>query len=359
MPHVATHITQQEIADRTRTFLSKRISAQIDRASLIHDDYASLWRSIESMVQTGGKYMRPYLLALSYKAADADAELDDIMPALGAIELLNLSLLIHDDIIDRDDVRYGIRNISGQRSDEYLTLIDDERDREHFAHSAALLAGDLTLSLAHQLLAECDVAPQILRNSTDIFYEGIFRVAGGELLDTESAFRGANRADTSLIAHEKTASYSVCLPLKLGAALASAPVGYLGQLDSIGSLLGEAYQLQDDILGTFGEETLTGKTVDGDLREGKRTYLIEYFYEHADDFEKAELECSFQVHDASNEDFERARRVLRSSGALAAVEERIDELTRIAISEIEQLGWPREFIDQLGQFAKKSTRRKK
>ena len=359
MPQITSNFTQQEIADTTREFLLARVSQKAARAALVHKDYASLWYSIERLIGAGGKYIRPYLLALSYEATDPGADLEAIMPALGAVELLNLSLLIHDDIIDRDDVRYGVRNISGQRADEYLTLVEDERDREHFAHSAALLAGDLTLSLAHQLLAECRVGPSTLLNATEVFNEGIFRVAGGELLDTESAFRGTDAASPSLIAHEKTASYTMCLPLKLGAALAGAPMDHLGQLNDIGSLLGEAYQFQDDIIGTFGDEIITGKSVNSDLREGKRTYMIEYFDKHADAKQQAELAHGFQVHDASREDFDRARQALRDSGALEATEARIDELTRRALDEIEQLGWPGGSIDRLGQLAKKSTRRNK
>jgi len=359
MLRTLTHPTQAMIADTTRQLMVERIKSQQVRAALIHPDYESLWQLIDDFVQAGGKFMRPYLLALSYLASSGKESVDDILPALGAVELLSRSLLIHDDIIDRDDVRYGARNVSGQRSDEYQEIISDERDREHFAHSAAILAGDLTLSLAHQLLAECRVSADRLLEATYIFNEGIFRVAGGELLDTESSFRGQDAASATLIAREKTASYSVCMPLKLGAALAGEPSDRLEQLDRVGMLLGEAYQLQDDVLGTFGQESVTGKSVDSDLREGKQTYMIEYFSEHATDSQKQSLGRCLGVSEAASADFEAGRAALKESGALDAVELRIDSLIEAALGEIVQLGWPDEHIDSLADFAKRSVRRQK
>ena len=351
--------TQEIVAQTARRLLVERIAQQKARARAIHPDYESLWQSIEDLVQAGGKFMRPYLLALSYAASSDHDSLDDILPALGAVELLHVSLLIHDDIIDRDMVRYGIRNITGQRYDEYEPLVADGHDREHFAYSAAILAGDLTLSLAHQLLAESGVSAERLRSATETFNDGLFRVAGGELLDTESAFRGNAAADATLIAREKTASYSVCMPLKLGAALAGESAEHLEQLDRVGLLLGEAYQLQDDILGTFGEESVTGKSADGDLREGKRTYMIEYFFGHATDVQKAALQASFGVSDADEADFATARSVLRASGALEAALLRIDQLTDSAQAEIKHLGWPDACIERLVQLAKRSVHRQK
>lgn len=352
------YLTQESVADATRQLLVDRIVLQKERAALMHEDYGSLWQSIEDLAQAGGKFMRPYLLALSYAAASGKEDTQDILPALGAVELLHLTLLIHDDIIDRDTVRYGIRNIAGQRYDEYSSLVSYEHDREHFAYSAAILAGDLTLSLAHQLLAESQVSPEQLREATTTFNDGLFRVAGGELLDTESVFRGDKAASATLIAREKTASYSVCMPLKLGAALAGASFDHLAQLDKVGLLLGEAYQLQDDLLGIFGDESVTGKSADGDLREGKRTYMIEYFLDYATQNQRVELDRSFGVQDASLEDFEAGRAALKGSGAVAAVEAKIAQLTQSAQNEIIQLRWPTELAARLDDFAGRSVNRK-
>jgi geranylgeranyl diphosphate synthase type II len=160
-------------------------------------------------------------------------------------------MLIHDDIIDRDDISYGVRNISGSYLDHYETLVPDTNERRHFARSAAILAGDLLLSDAYRLIAQLQVPASAILAAQSLLNEAIYSVVGGELLDTEAAFKKLASAHPEIIATYKTAGYSFVMPLLIGATIAGAPAEDLTILRHLGTKVGIAYQMRDDYLGVL------------------------------------------------------------------------------------------------------------
>ena len=313
-------------------FMAPLLSERIEQARRINPHYETLWQDMQALYSAGGKRLRSYMMLLTFTAF-SDKPAETVLPAAAAQELLHTAMLIHDDIIDRDDIRYGVKNIGRSYQDHYEELIADETDRRHYASSAALLAGDLLISEAYTLLSETPVDPKAVLASQKLLGRAVFQVVGGELLDTEAAFRGADAAGPLVIAEQKTASYSFVSPLLMGATLAGADIAQLELLQRFGEQLGIAYQLRDDLLGVFGDSDTTGKSTDGDLKEGKRTLLIDEFILRADEADKELFMSLFGRHDISDEDCETLRHLLVRSGAKAAVEAEI-EGSRAHVSHI-------------------------
>ncbi len=293
-------------------FVKPLLTSRRQKAGEVSAHYEALWQAIEKLYSAGGKRLRPYLTLLSYQAFGGDS-LETILPVAAAQELTHLALLIHDDIIDRDLIRYGVRNVTGQFIDDYSQIIEDETDRHHYAESAAILAGDLLFSEAYVLVGKAGV---------EELHTALFSVLGGELLDTEAAFR-PDRVDPLVIAVQKTASYSFTGPLLTGAKLAGATNQQCDTLRELSEQVGIGFQLQDDLIGIFGDEAVTGKSTDGDIREGKFTILIEEFVAKADTSARNEFDGLFGKKNASDAEIARVRQLIIESGAKTAVEQRI------------------------------------
>lgn len=294
-------------------------SERIKEAELISPFYAQLWSDIARLIHAGGKRVRPKMTVLAYEAfGGKDSKV--IYPVAASQEFLHLSLLIHDDIIDRDSVRYGVDNIAGAYEKNYYAHVEDSADRGHYAQSAALLAGDLLISSSYRLLSESRVAPELLSKVLAIHSQSIFEVAGGELIDTESAFRPLGSIDSHTVALYKTASYTFVAPLLIGATLAGVSQQTIQSLIVFANNLGTAYQLRDDVIGVFGDESQIGKTTIGDIREGKHTYLVEQFYALASTEEKVHFELYFGDQHVQKNEVESIKKLFVSTGALARVE---------------------------------------
>lgn len=303
-------------------FLTPLLQQLTEDARRISPHYETLWQDIQNLYTAGGKRLRSYMTLLTYEAF-SHRSAEAILPAAAAQELLHIAMLIHDDIIDRDTIRYGVKNVVRQYLDHYEELIKNEDDRQHYANSAAILAGDLLISQAYILVAESNVEPAIILKTMQLLGQAVFRVVGGELLDTEATFRGADSADPLVIAQQKTASYSFVTPLLIGATLSEVNLMQRSILEQLGEQLGIAYQLRDDILGVFGDRATTGKSVDGDIKEGKRTFLIEKFQALSSDAQRIEFASYFGQQDASDASIARAKTLLMESGAKESVEELI------------------------------------
>jgi geranylgeranyl diphosphate synthase type II len=330
--------TKTLINDELKSLFTIRIKEAAD----ISPQYVTLWETIEKVSLAGGKRLRPYLTLLAYHAWGGQPS-EAITKAALAQELVHLSLLIHDDIIDRDLNRHGQSNMTGHFIGIYLEYLPQAQERRHFAESAAMLAGDLLIAEAHYQLAE---------SNKETLHSAFFSVVGGQLLDTEASFQ-RGPIDPLTIARHKTASYSFVAPLVSGAALANASKAQIATLTSFAENLGIGFQLRDDLIGTFGTQQTTGKSVDGDIREGKHTFLIEAFYKRASTETKDTFNQFFGKSDATDDEVNQARQLLETSGARQTVEAQIDTLAKAAHKNLEKLSLTSEYtkaFEDLIQF---------
>lgn len=328
----------------------------IARASEINPSYRNLWQNLFQTIKFGGKRLRPQMTMIAYGAFGGG---DDkaITSVAAAQELLHFCLLIHDDIIDRDYVRHGVPNIAGRYKTSYADFIPDTHERTHYANSAAILGGDLMLSGAYQLIASSSLDDKDKLVAQTLLAEGMFEVAGGELLDTESSFVPYTPGDALKIARYKTASYSFITPLLTGATLAGADEKQLDILRSFSVSLGIAFQLVDDILGVFGDEEETGKSTSGDIREGKRTYMVEQATATMTTLEKLQFTHTFGNPTATPDGIAKIRELLVSTGARQKTEQAIEYYAKEAQDTLSLLSVGDEYYEKFESLIRKVTKR--
>jgi geranylgeranyl diphosphate synthase type II len=282
------------------------------RAAKVGPGYHGLWETLERCT-AGGKRFRPRLVMSAYQVLGG-RDLDNAAGVGAAFELLHTALIVHDDVIDRDFVRRGIPNVSGRyRSIAESAGMSPEAAR-HVGFSAGVIAGDLALSNAYRLLERVEAPAAVRRRLGEILDEAVFASAAGEFLDIETSLDRSMPPleDIVQMARLKTSVYSFEGPLQAGAVLAGAEEEVVDRLGDFGRDAGIAYQIADDLLGVFGNETRTGKTNWGDLREGKRTALLSYVSSRPE-WESISALIGTPGMSAAEADY--VRRVLVESGA--------------------------------------------
>ncbi|MGQ0632159.1 MAG: polyprenyl synthetase family protein [Sporichthyaceae bacterium] len=275
----------------------------------------------------GGKLLRPAFCYWGYRAAGGIDDSSDrgIISAAAALELLHVSALIHDDVMDASDRRRGVPAA-------HVQLARGHRDAgwagdpDRFGAAAAVLLGDLCLGWADEMLRGAALPPAQILAGLEVYERMRTEVMGGQYLDlVAQADVGATSVTRSTrVLHFKTAKYSVERPLHLGVALAGGGPELTGALSAFGVPLGEAFQLRDDLLGVFGDPLLTGKPAGDDLREGKRTVLAATALDLAAPAERATLERLLGDPLLDEAGVETLRAILESTGAREGVEKLID-----------------------------------
>ncbi len=337
------------------SILHNYCATKIDQAATIDSRYQALWQEIDGYLAGGGKRIRPRLILLAYDAYGGK-DREAVAPIAAAWELLHASLLVHDDIIDRDTVRHGQPNIAGRYVSIYEPL--SSSDTSHYALSAALLGGNLLLMGAYELTDSAPIPNDLKLLVHSFIHRALFTVAGGELIDTDSILYPIDQSNPQSVAKHKTASYSLQLPLQCGAALAGASPEELEKLSLIGLHTGIAYQFQDDLLGVFGDSAITGKSNRSDIIEKKRTALIHQTIAGLES-DKADIVKKLFSSDRiiSADEAEEVVQLITSSGAKQAIEETIKLETDKALSVIETLNVSSEHKEIFkGIIAKLTTR---
>ena len=298
------------------------LAAARRRSRIRTQQYEQLWEALSRMA-LGGKMIRPRLLIDAHEDLGGTAT-SAAMDAAGAMQLLHIGLIIHDDVIDNDTVRRGEMNITGQFSSEAMLLGATSAAAQTWGISSSLLAGDLMLNEAQSLLARLDLdAPRRLA-VLDIYDETIAESVAGEQSDVWLSLHldEADSGDVLTMIGRKTAAYSFEAPLSIAAILAGSNDCLVERLRAIGRRIGTVYQLRDDVLGLFGDEHETGKSVLSDLREGKETLLVNTARAHPAWSEVAHL---FGDRALDAQGGLRLRQVIEESGARAYVESMIAE----------------------------------
>jgi geranylgeranyl diphosphate synthase type I len=257
-----------------------------------------------------------------------DAGDSRVVDAGAALELLQAFALVHDDVMDGSATRRGAPAVHLEFSTRHE--VEGWRgEARRFGEGVAILVGDLAHVYADVMVGEAP--PEALA----IWHELRIELNVGQYLDILGTARGdTDRAGARRIARYKSGKYTVERPLHLGAALAGRLADAQADLSAYGDPLGEAFQLRDDILGAFGDSTLTGKPVGDDLREGKPTPLLAAAVERAGR-EHAGLLARVGDPHLSAEEVLELQALLVDTGAVAEIEAFIDALTAEAIAAIE------------------------
>jgi geranylgeranyl diphosphate synthase type I len=197
------------------------------------------------LIAAGGKRIRPALCIWAYEAAGG-AETPPIVKAAAALELLHTFALVHDDVMDRSDERRGVESTHVRFAKEAPAGVEPDG----YGVGMAVLVGDLAAVLAEQRLRTCGAAPRALALAMERFDRMRVEMAAGQLLDLAGEDPDASGEDArkARVAALKTGSYTAEGPVLIGATLADAGPAVEGPLRSYGRLIGEAFQLRDDVL---------------------------------------------------------------------------------------------------------------
>ena len=306
------------------TFLDGRATAFVR----LGDDLVPVITAARTLVLDGGKRLRPTFVYWGWRTVcDADADDGALIAAAASLELLHACALVHDDVMDASDTRRG-------RPSAHAAFAGLHRDHawsgdpDVFGTAAAIVLGDLLLSWADEMFADAGIPNGHARSVYDEMRQ---LVMAGQYLDVLSQARGAFSVDEALRVIEfKTSKYTIEGPLHLGAAIAGAPAVVFDVLSRYGLALGEAFQLRDDVLGVFGDPSVTGKPAGDDLREGKHTLLTALAMNAADGAQAAVLRTGLGDRNLDDQAIAELRDVIVATGALEQVEARITARAGIA-----------------------------
>jgi len=307
-----------EVRQKVDTDLATWLRPRVATANSVSAEVGAAAEQVERLTLRGGKRMRAALVHAGFVACGGGHDPASTMPAMLAVELLQTYLLIHDDWMDDDNVRRGGPSVH--------VALGERLGGKRLGDAAAVLAGDLACGYAQDALLESTLPAERVLGAARAFARIQEDVVTGQLAEMAAAgTHGRGAAPSVETIHElKTASYTVTGPLALGANLAGASASRVAELARYGRPLGIAFQLRDDLLGTFGDTSATGKPVGNDIRQGKRTALVS---EMRGDAKAESLLARVLGHDgASDADVAEVVGAMVSTGAKARVEARVAEL---------------------------------
>jgi geranylgeranyl diphosphate synthase type I len=317
-----------EVGDAVERRIDDLIGREIDRWTGVDADLDAPLRALLDLVRAGGKRLRPAFCHWAFVGAGGDPADEVVIDAGAALELLHTFALVHDDVMDGSSLRRGLPAVHRAFLDRHDAMAWRGENRR-FGDGAAILIGDFAFVYADQLFGN---APPVARA---VFDELRIELCVGQYLDlVGTASASTDPVQAARIERYKSGKYTVERPLHLGASLAGRLDELAGPLSAVGLPLGEAFQLRDDVLGVFGDSTVTGKPVGDDLREGKLTPLVAAAFARATPSQRGVLEhlgCTTLTAD----NVARVQAVLVETGALAEVERTIEQMVGDALTALD------------------------
>lgn len=281
----------------------------------------------------GGKCVRPTFMYLGWLCG---AEHDSAaLRAAAGLELLHAFALLQDDVMDNSALRRG-------RDSGHVVFAHWHRRRplsgspERFGESAAVLLGDLCLVWAAQMMRESGVSTAALDRVWPRYDAMRTELAIGQFADLINDAGRFPTLDRVLeVSRRKSGNYTVRRPLEMGAAMAGCDDPVLAMLGAYGDMIGEAFQMRDDLLGIFGSPSVTGKPSSSDLLERKATTVVAAAYHLADRARRRQLREFMSADDLDVNDISRWRELIAATGAIDWIEKLIDSRLAHALTLVE------------------------
>ncbi|MFB6805120.1 polyprenyl synthetase family protein [Streptomyces sp. NPDC056387] len=314
--------------------LEQVLADRLSRAGVLDAEFAGeLGERVARFTKEGGKRTRSQLVWWSMRACGGDDEATAAAALqIGvALELIQTCALVHDDVMDGSALRRGRPAFHTEVRDGCGGDTSPGR-AARFGAAAAVLAGDLALAWADDVVADTALDPWTASVVREVWSDMRTEMVAGQFLDLRGQLSASRSPSQALRAAQlKSALYSVVRPLALGAAVAGADGRTMEALCSAGRYVGAAFQLRDDLDDVFGDPQRTGKECGGDIREGKPTYLAALTVARARakaDLPALEvLERALGNQDLTCAGLDEVREVMVRTGARAAVEAKIDRLS--------------------------------
>jgi geranylgeranyl diphosphate synthase, type I len=330
-----------EYKKRLTPFLNEYFEKKIVQAKKIDPLAKQVVKTIADFTMSGGKRIRPALVYYSYLASGG-RDGKEIVEASMSIELVHSFLLIHDDIIDRDEKRHGGLTVHetyrriGQR-------MAPKKDSAHFGNSMAIVAGDMASAMAHEIMFNVKFPSETIIKALDKLQDIIYVTIPGEMLDVVMENRGyATEKEILRMFEGKTSRYTFEGPLHLGAVLAGADQKMMEAMTRYSLPLGKAFQIRDDILGVFGNEKKLGKPVGSDVIEGKQTLLLVRALKNGSREQKRKIAKYLGKKDLTREELEEFKKIVRDTGSLEYSQKLAEKLVAESLSALEKINFKNE-----------------
>lgn len=298
-----------------------------------------LYEPIRYVLAIGGKRIRPMLMLLAYNLFKEDV--DHIFPQAAALEIYHNFTLLHDDVMDKADMRRGKPTV-----------------HKRWNENAAILSGDAMIILAYRFLTESCPA-ECMKPVLEVFSQIAIEVCEGQQWDMEFEIRQEVTVDEYMEMIRLKTSVLLAGALKIGALLGGASDADAQKLYDFGIKSGLAFQLQDDYLDVYGDPTVFGKNIGGDILCNKKTFMLITALERADVDTKAEL---FRWMATSGCDpvrkIEAVTTIYNKESIGTACQEKIDACYGQGMALLEQVSVPKERKQHLEHFVKGLMHRK-
>ena len=296
-----------------------------------------LYDPIRYVLSLGGKRIRPVLMLMGYNLYREDVD-SIMMPALG-LETYHNYTLLHDDLMDRADVRRGHPTV-----------------HKKWNENAAILSGDSMLVLAYQRVAQCN--PEMLPKVMELFTETALQIGEGQQYDIDFETRDdVTEAEYIEMIRLKTSVLLACA-LKMGGLLAGAPSADLEALYDFGEQLGLAFQLQDDYLDVYGDFKVFGKRIGGDILCNKKTYMLINAQLRANSAQRRELEGWLAATDFDEDQkISSVTRLYDEIGIPELAQQKIQFYYDLAEKSLAKVALPKEAKQNLWAYAQEMLNR--
>ncbi len=278
-------------ADTVATFIGQYLSKR---------EPSELYTAARHLLHAGGKRLRPGMAILSCEAVGGNPT--SVIPAAAAIELIHNFTLIHDDIMDRDNLRRGYPAVH--------TL---------WGNAGAILAGDTLYAKAFDLTTRAPAPPAQIKECVRILAETSVEICEGQWEDIEFENRDHVSEDEYLRMVEKKTSVLYAASARIGGILGGAERAVVDALGEYGRLVGIGFQIYDDVIDLRTPEDVLGKNRGSDILKGKKTLIIIRAHEFGENIK------IFGAKKASREEINQAIRQLEDCGSIDYAEEKAIE----------------------------------
>lgn len=314
----------------TASQLLDKINAYLEQMPYMRPP-KGLYEPIAYELSLGGKRIRPVLMLMAYNIYKEDVE--RILPQAAGLETYHNHTLLHDDVMDKADMRRNKPTVHNVWND-----------------NTAILSGDAMLILAYRLMAEglSDRLAEVMH----IFTETTMEICEGQQWDMEFESRMDVKVDEYIEMIRLKTSVLLAAALKIGACLAGAPAEEAQKLYDFGVKMGLAFQLQDDWLDVYGDPKVFGKNIGGDILCNKKTYMLITALEQADEDQRKELERWLTTTDfIPAEKISAVTALYNNIGVGKRCEEMVEAYYSDGLAVLDSIALPEERKQALKDFA--------
>ena len=332
------------------------LDSKIERANKLYPMHVQYYKNLKGYLMRGGKRFRPIAVVVAFRATGGVLDAKSLYRASCSMEILHNASLLHDDLIDHDETRRGGPTFHALYRDLYQSDVSQNYEKaSHFGMTAAILGGDSLINMGGMAIIESNLDPDIGMQCLDYYHRGFEEIIDGVFLEMNMVNDPNTTREMYLEMIQLKTAALLEKSLLMGGAIARATKSQMESLSEYGIKVGQAFQIQDDILGSFGDEAVTGKAADGDIKEGKKTMLLLEALRLCTPEQKEDLEKYLGKDNITSDEVERVKDVFRESGALDSVRELMTNLLNEGIEALDRAQPPldekyKQFMLDLSNF---------